>query len=143
MTDADFVAAFENCELPKDEFHHRNPLRLAWLYLRREPYDAAVRLMESSIRRFAAHHGALDKYHHTITLLWMRLVAVAAADDHHATFDGFMTAHEDLLDKGVPAHFYSADRLSSAAARTGWLDPDRRPLPDLTAPTPTDDRAAR
>jgi hypothetical protein len=131
MTDTEFVAAFESCALPNAAFRHRDHLRLAWIYLRRAPYAEAVRMMQSSIRKFAAHHAAADKYHHTITVLWMRLVAAAAADDDHATFDGFIGAHGHLLDKHVVKNFYSDHLLSSASARTGWIDPDLRPLPDV------------
>ncbi len=42
MTDAEFVAAFESCALPAQAFRHRDHVRLAWLYLRRVPYDEAV-----------------------------------------------------------------------------------------------------
>src|ERR1043165_6844264 len=42
MTDDDFVRAFESYELPPDSFRHKQHLRLAWLYLRRLPYDAAA-----------------------------------------------------------------------------------------------------
>jgi hypothetical protein len=76
-----------------------------------------------------SHHGALDKYHHTLTVVWMRLVAAAKAIDGSRDFDGFLGAHPELLDKTTPQRFYSAARLGSQEARTTWLDPDVYPLP--------------
>ena len=128
MTDDEFLSRFESCAL--EDFRHRDHVRIAWLYLRRYPYDRAVQAMEDGIRRFAIHHGALDKYHHTVTLLWMRLVA-AAGPKANGDFDAFLSRHPHLLDKDTPRRFYSADRLGSAEARAGWIDPDLSALPDV------------
>ena len=37
MTDSEFVDSFEDCTLPSTAFHHRDHVRLAWIYLRRHP----------------------------------------------------------------------------------------------------------
>jgi hypothetical protein len=125
MDDSAFVAAFEDCTLPTTLFRHREHLRLAWLYLRDLPYDEAALRMEQSIRRYAAHHGASDKYHHTVTMLWMRLIAAARDETPGAsTFEAFIAAHPDLLDKETPRRFYSAQRFASVEARTRWVEPD-------------------
>ena len=126
MTDEEFLTSFETCAL--EDFRHRDHVRVAWIYLRRLPYDRAVEAMEQGIRRFATHHGALDKYHHTITLLWMRLVASAgpaASDD----FDEFLARHPQLLDKDILRRFYSKALLDSPAAKSGWMEPDLEALP--------------
>ena len=126
MTDDEFLRRFEACTL--EDFRHRDHVRVAWIYLRQLPYDRAVEAMERGIRRFATHHGALDKYNHTITLLWMRLVAAArpAATDN---FDAFLAAHAQLLDKDIPRRFYSTSLLDSPAAKNGWVEPDLEALP--------------
>jgi len=86
--------------------------------------------MSEAIRRVAEFHGATSKYHHTITLVWMRLVAAALLDDPGIDdFDCFAGAHTDLLDTAAPAMFYSPDVLRSEAARSGWVEPDIRALP--------------
>lgn len=135
MTDDEFLHALECCTLPNHAFGHREHLRLAWLYLRRMSHDAAVTAMERSIRRYAARHGAANKYHHTMTLVWMNLVASALVsgggdvDD----FASFLQAHPALLDRDAPRRFFSAERLDSPAARTGWVEPDLAPLPRVVA----------
>lgn len=128
MTDEEFLARFEACAL--EDFRHRDHVRVAWLYLQKFPYERAVREMELGIRRYAAHHGAPDKYHHTVTLVWMRVVA-AACREHAEDFAGFLARCPHLLDPDTPRRYYSPARLDSPEARSGWLDPDLSDLPEL------------
>lgn len=130
-TDSEFIRAFEGCTLPGERFHHREHIRLAWLYLRAEDPDAAGRRMEEGIRRYAAHLGASQKYHHTMTLFWMRAVAAAFGERRHPSFDAFIESHPELLDKTLVERHFSPGLLESAAARSGWVDPDRLPLDRL------------
>src|SRR5437667_10820351 len=126
----DLVRDFETCALPAGVFHHREHIHVAWTYLRQMDYSAAEKRMSESIRRFAEFHGATAKYHHTITLLWMRLVAAALQDDPVVDdFDRFAGAHPELLDAATPGMFYSPDLLRGDAARSGWSEPDIRALP--------------
>src|SRR5438105_1346815 len=74
MTDDEFIRAFENCTLPETMFHHRDHLRLVWLYLGRHGRDGAQVRIARSILRYAASLGKAEKYHHTITLAWLKLV---------------------------------------------------------------------
>ncbi len=93
-------------------FHHADHLQLAIEILRDAPsFDAAVDRMAAMLRAKAEAAGAPEKYHHTVTVFWMRLVAW-------------------LLDKDLPARFYSDAALRSEAARLGWVEPDRSPMPD-------------
>jgi hypothetical protein len=129
-TGRDLVRDFETCALPAEDFHHRDHIRVAWTYLRQMDYAAAEKRMSEAIRKFARFHGATAKYHHTITLVWMRLVAAALRDDQGIEdFDRFAGAHPELLDTAAPGMFYSADLLRSEAARSGWVEPDIRALP--------------
>jgi len=124
------VRDFETCALPAEAFHHREHILVAWTYLRQMDYSAAEKRMSEAIRRFAGFHGATAKYHHTITLVWMRLVAATLRDDAGIDdFDRFAGAHPELLDPAAPGRFYSPDLLQSEAARSGWVEPDIRALP--------------
>ena len=131
-SDEDFLRAFEDLSFPADQFHHREHLRVAWLYLKSSDATRAAERMSAGIRRFANHHGANEKYHHTVTLFWMRLVAVALVETPDGcAFDEFLAAHPELGDKHLPANYYSPDLLASRAARDGWVEPDLQPLPNL------------
>jgi len=132
MTDDEFVEAFESCTLPKELFHHRDHLRLAWIYLRRYgPGEAGARVGES-IRRYAAHLGVSQKYHETITLAWFLLVE--HADGHAppgASFEDMLEAFPELLDQNTPRRYYSSAVLDSDAARAAFIEPDLAPLPRM------------
>ncbi|MGH9702349.1 MAG: hypothetical protein ACRD4K_03145 [Candidatus Acidiferrales bacterium] len=129
-SDTGFVEAFENCTLPKEAFHHRDHIRLARLYLGRDDFAGAARRIEGSIRRYAAHLGISEKYHHTITLVWLRLVAAALRKGGgKETLEKLLERCPELLDPNLPLQFYSRERLFSDAARAGWMEPDLRLLP--------------
>src|SRR4030095_11861455 len=88
------------------DFTHAAHLRLALDCLTRAPsFDAAAAEVAAILRGKAETAGHPEKYHQTLTLFWMRKVA-------------------RLLDQSLPLAYYSPERLSSDAARTGWLDPD-------------------
>jgi hypothetical protein len=81
MNDAECARAFEQCEIPKEEFHHRDHDRLARFYVQRYGVSEAEQRIANAIQNFAAHHGLSAKYHHTITIAWVRLVAHAPDSD--------------------------------------------------------------
>lgn len=129
MTDEEFLRAFEACELSNGCFHHRDHIRLAWIYVHRYGEAEASERIAASIRRFAAHHGKNDKYHETMTIAWMRLVADAARSST-GDFDEFAQHFPALLDKSALGAFYSDAVLQSDAARNEFIAPDLKPLPD-------------
>jgi hypothetical protein len=129
-TDEDFREAFESLRIPNEMFHHREHIRLAWIYSREYPQEQALARMVQGIQAFAKHHGAAAKYHHTITVAWMRLVRHAAREGPQAPdFNTFAAAHVHLFHARLLEYYYSKARLQSDAARYDWLDPDLRPLP--------------
>ena len=135
MTDEEFVRAFERCEIPNEQFRHRDHLRLAWIYLRRHGRQQAGTRIAESIQRYAAHHGATTKYHETVTLAWMELVyrAMRSMPDA-AGFDEILQAFPHLLQKSALAQYYSSGVLESETARRVFVQPDLKPLCPLDAP---------
>jgi hypothetical protein len=130
LTDDQFIAAMEQFRIANSDFHHRDHIRLAWAYLRTFSVPLAEGKLANRIRRFAAYHNAPRKYHHTITLVWMRVVAAAMClTPALSSFEQFAAAHPFLLNARLPWTLYSATRLDSEAARTDWVDPDLYPLP--------------
>lgn len=132
LSDADFIAAFEQAEL--GEFPHRLHLRMAWIYITRHGVDEAIARVRRGIQDLAAARGQTALYHETITLAWVHLVAHAAADvAPECGFDAVVEAHPELLDKRLLLQHYRSAALSSAAARARWVAPDLRPLPGAPA----------
>src|SRR5882762_3116442 len=100
IADTEFADAFESCELSNESFHHCDHIRLAWIYLQRYGADAAAVRIGAAIRKFAAHYGKTDKYHETITVAWMRLLADAARSlPSSGSFSDVIAAFPKLLDK--------------------------------------------
>ena len=131
LTDSDqeFVEAFETCRLPNEQFHHRDHLRLALIYLARHGRaEAAVRLGQA-IRTYAAHHGKADKYHETVTQAWVQLLGSARGRAPGASFEELLAANPELLDKHLIERYYSPALLHSEAAHLLFVLPDREPLP--------------
>jgi len=130
--DIELARRLERCEIPNEGFPHASHLKVAWVYLAEtESVDAAADRMAAALRRFAASVGKSEKYHHTVTVFWMRVLAAARDAAPGADLDEILAAHPSLLDKTLPNAFYSPERFGSDAARASWIEPDLRPLPRL------------
>ena len=129
ISDDAFLQAFEACQLDPGKFHHADHVRLAWLYIQRYGARVAeVRLLEG-IPKFAKRAGAPQKFHHTATIAWARLVAAACCESNSCgSFYLWIKRHPELLNKHLLNEHYSAGRLESSEARRGWIDPDLKPL---------------
>jgi hypothetical protein len=128
LADEELVRKIEGCTL-ECEFHHADHIRLAWIYLRMMPAAEAEERMASTLRRYSAHKGKPERYHHTMTLAWMRLVAAARrATPELNMFEDFIAAHPHLLDQDALATHYSQEILRGDTARTRWVNPDLCPL---------------
>lgn len=113
------------------KFGHREHLERAWTYLERYPPAAAKQAMAAAIRYVAREHGAAAKYHHTITLAWVQLVAVHRQRCPAEGFDEFIARNPQLLSRQLLEEHYSPQLLWSESARDGWTEPDLRGLPAL------------
>jgi hypothetical protein len=130
MDDTDFLRAFESAALPNAAFHHRDHVRLAWLYLRRDGPEVGSREVLDGIRHFAAAHGAADRFHETLTRFWIKLVQhLVEVFPSVERFDDLVARFPLLADKTSVYRHYSHEALASPAARQGWLMPDLLPLP--------------
>jgi hypothetical protein len=100
VDDRAFLAAFESCALPAEDFHHRDHVRVAWLYLHEHPPAAALARFAEALRRFADAHGHPGLYHETITWAYLLLIHERRARSEtrpDATFEEFAAAHPDLF----------------------------------------------
>jgi hypothetical protein len=127
MTDEQLVAAFESTDLPGDQFTHVNHVRVAWCYLRQAPLPQALLRFSTALRRFAEAKGASGKYHETITVAYMLIIAERLADYPNWSWDQFAAANPDLLVRTPSplSTFYSDETLASERARRTFVMPDR------------------
>lgn len=131
LSDELFLARFADLTLPPALFDHRGHIRLAWLHLQRFPLAEATDRVCNGIRAFAAHLGAAQKYHHTLTEAIVRILHARSAADPAVSFEAFLAANPDLVRdaRGLIHRHYSDNLLASPGAREAFVAPDRDPLP--------------
>jgi hypothetical protein len=127
MTDETFLTRFEEASLPS--FDHRDHLRVAFAYARRGGVEHAIAGAREGLRRFTAAHGQAARYHDTLTTAWARVVGHYASLARDDDFEAFLAAHPRLLERDLLSAHYSRERLFSAAARAGFVEPDLLALP--------------
>lgn len=126
MTTAELLAAFEGQTMPASEFGHREHLRVAWACLRLQHDEpaAAMARVARGLRAFAAYAGAPGRYHETITFAFMLLVRQRMGGPEE-TWEAFIAANDDLLDRKVLERYYWPETLASDRARRQFVMPDR------------------
>ena len=131
MTDDEFLASFNACTLPPEQFSHAGHIRLAWINLQRHDFDHAVDGTCRGIRAYATHLGAATKFHTTITVALMHLLRAAGASDRNVSWYQFVTVNHDLMHnaRAVLGRHYSSQGLDSQQARERFVAPDLQPLP--------------
>ena len=126
MTDAEIltlVDRLERCLLAKEEFHHRDHLTVAVVYLYASDLETAMDRMRTSLKRFAAHHGVTGLYHETLTRFWLQQVE-RSLDRSECLNRSVKAIQEKLNDKNLAFAYYSRERIESKEARETWLKPD-------------------
>ncbi|HVZ40444.1 MAG TPA: hypothetical protein VHI13_14290 [Candidatus Kapabacteria bacterium] len=130
MDDDELIERFEKATLTGSTFHHREHVRVAWIYLHRySPVEALAR-MSDGLRALARRHGAEHRYHETIT--WAYFFLIRERLDRCAeecTWDRFAEENADLLDwnSGLLSLYYHRATLGSDRARRIFVMPDRVP----------------
>jgi hypothetical protein len=115
---------------PGGKFGHRQHIHLAFLAARKYGTSEAVLRISTWIRHIAGYQKAPQKYNATMTRAWTEIVGQHAESEPAAdNFAAFAARHPSLLDKRLLSKHYSAATLASAAARSGWVEPDLTPFP--------------
>jgi hypothetical protein len=100
MTDLELLDGFERGALPPGSFHHREHVRLTWLYLERGGRgDAEARLL-AGLQAFAARAGKPDRFDAALTSAWVGVIDTARRETGAATFEQLIARRPDLLDRG-------------------------------------------
>ena len=131
MTDQQFLQQMEAGTLAPEGFDHAGHVRLAWIYLQRGGRQEAEQRTCDTIRRYAAALGAAAKFHCTVTVALVRLMAAGGAADRDMPWPAFLVRNAALLAdaRAALARHYSPTLLGSDAARAAFVEPDRAPLP--------------
>lgn len=134
IDDETFLRRFETASWPLKQWHHRQHIKAAYLYLRRHPFDAAMTKMRAGIKAYNAAHkvpeSLLSGYHETMTHAWMRLVHFSLSEYGPAeNADALFEKNEQLSEKKILRFFYTRKRFISRKAKAKFVAPDRIPLP--------------
>ena len=126
MTDAEIltlVDRLERCLLGKTEFHHRDHLAVATVYLYAASLETAMERMRATLLRFAAHHAVPHLYHETLTRFWMNEVE-KRLDRSLCLRESVAGIQAALGDKQLPFAYYQKETISSAGAKAAFVEPD-------------------
>jgi hypothetical protein len=130
-TDLLLLRQFEARALPNHAFRHREHVRLTWIYLTVEPAEHVAARLCRSLLDLATGHGVAGRFHHTLTVAWVRIIESERRSHPDSAFDALVTASPILLSKDAPLSYYSRERLYSEEARQRWVEPDLTPLPTV------------
>lgn len=128
-TDKDLVDRFEDGTLAPECFHHREHVRIAFLYSMKYPVLEALEVFSRTLRKFAEAHGKPQLYHQTITWFYVFLVQERIAKTGtNQNWDEFASRNPDLLvwKEGILTRYYRAETLASDMARAVFVLPDLR-----------------
>jgi len=134
IEDADFLAEFESTTWPLENWHHRQHIKVAYLYLRRYPFAEAQARIRESIKAYNAAKQLPDSltsgYHDTMTQAWMHLVYFTLCEYGPAeNADAFFDQHPQFWGKKALRFFYTKERFVTAQAKTEFVEPDITPFP--------------
>jgi hypothetical protein len=131
MTNEEIINEFEQGRGPGGSFHHADHIRVAFAYLSQYSVLEALQRFCGALQRFAAAQGKPHLYHETITWAYLFLIRERMLRGEQAhTWEEFAAANHDLLtwqrgSSGILSQYYRPETLASAAARAGFLLPDK------------------
>ena len=138
LDDAQLLATFEAAGFGEDDFTHARHIRIAWILLDRNDrdLDATVDALRVGLRAQLAALGVTESlargFHETVTRAWAHVV-LSTMNHHGAAEDSaaFLELHPHLGASRLLRLFYSRDRILTAEAKAGWVEPDLTALPAL------------
>ena len=135
-----YVEDFEAGALSRDVFTHEAHLLVAVSYVDKfNNVDQALDVMRTSLVRLNnandVPNTGVSGYHETVTrfmLLSIEYFLYTLPETFNLTEKVNAVLESELSLSKFPFFFYSHDLLQSFEARQGWVEPDLRPLSDLS-----------
>lgn len=125
MQDEEFMRQFEAGTL--EIFHHRDHVKMGWLYLQRAPVLEAMAKFTAALKHFALIKGQPNLYHETITWAYLLLIHERMQTQAVQDWDAFAAQNTDLLvwETSVLKRYYHTETLQSELARRVFVFPDK------------------
>jgi hypothetical protein len=121
------LVSFRAAAIPNDEWTHRDHLAIAALFIGE---GLGLEEVREGIQRLNAANGieqTLERgYHETITRAWMLLLAefLSGLPVEMSRLTRIQNVLGEFGDKRYLLRYYSRERIMSADARYGWIEPD-------------------
>jgi len=128
MEDKELIERFESCTLAGADFHHRDHVKVVWLYLRGNSVLETLARFGAGLKRFAKANGKPNIYHETITWAYVFLIHERMERNRdEQSWPGFVEANPDLFDwkDNILKSYYQIETLSSERARRTFVLPDK------------------
>jgi hypothetical protein len=128
LADGALLAAFEGDGFAPGTFHHRDHVRVAWVYLEDRPLLEVLSRFAAGLRKLAAAAGKPGLYHETITWAYVFLVRERRAAPGTEDWPAFAARNPDLLQwkpSLLETRYYREETLWSDRARAAFVLPDR------------------
>lgn len=128
MQDDELIEGFENCTLSGANFHHRDHVKVAWLYLRRNSVLETLDRFSAGLKRFATANGKPNLYHETITWAYVFLIHERMQrPGGEKSWQEFVDKNADLFDwkDNILKAYYRDETLTSEMARRMFILPDK------------------
>lgn len=119
------LADFEAGRADPTTFSHREHVRMSYELLERYRFPEALFRLAKGLRQLAANAGVPGKYHETITVAFLALIAERRWHGGSEGWEEFAAVHPDLLQKELLAKIYDPAVLESSAARGTFILPHR------------------
>ncbi len=119
------LADFEAGRTDPTAFTHRDHVRISFELLRRYTFPEALFRLARGLHRLADGAGVPGKYHETMTVAFLALIAERRWRGGSEDWEEFAAGNPDLLQKDLLATIYDPVILESAAARATFLLPHR------------------
>lgn len=126
--DQKLLDKFETAVLPKEQFHHEDHVKLAWLYLQLYPVSEVLQRYAHGIKHLGRAFAIPELYHETITWAYIFIINARMKKMHYPDeWWRFKELNEDIFEWGnatLIQKYYRDETLQSNAARKWFHLPD-------------------
>lgn len=133
------IQGFHACTLPKEEWTHLAHLIVGLHTVRHHGLAESFGLMRSGIKRYNLSVGGENSdhagYHETITIFFCHaLDAFVQSKSGSLDFSDLVSQlqHSKLVEHPFMFKFYRRETLFSVHARRHWVEPDQKPLAEIS-----------
>ena len=118
------IQQFESGQVDAEQFDHEAHVYVGWLFVRTFELGEAIARYDTALKRLTKKLGMPEKYHATITWLFLMLINERAREDD---WPSFVARNHDLVadSKSTLQKYYSEELLFSDRARKHFVLPDK------------------